>query len=70
MVETGHPAVQPLWDINDLSAFLKVPVQTIRAWRKRGYGPRPLRGGSVGNHLRWDPASVMSWLAEPGDEAA
>jgi predicted DNA-binding transcriptional regulator AlpA len=58
-----------LWDINDLSAFLKVPVETIYQWRKKGYGPKPVRGGKMGRHLRWLPQTVFAWLAVD-DEAA
>jgi hypothetical protein len=61
--------VEPLWDINDLATFLKLPVGTIRTWRKRGYGPRPVRGAALGNHLRWRPETVMAWL-DTDDEAA
>jgi predicted DNA-binding transcriptional regulator AlpA len=48
-----------LWGIDDLSAFLGVPVDTIRAWRKRKYGP-PAR--KLGKHLRWDPVEVREWF--------
>lgn len=61
-----HPAGAPesLWDINDLAMFLNIPVETIRYWRKIGYGPGPVRGGKMGKHLRWQPSVVVAWLAE------
>jgi predicted DNA-binding transcriptional regulator AlpA len=50
-----------LWGIEDLSVFLGVPVDTIRAWRKKRYGP-PAR--KLGKHLRWDPAAVREWFQD------
>jgi excisionase family DNA binding protein len=51
--------VEPLWDIEDVSKYLRVPVQTLYQWRHRGTGPRAFK---VGRHLRYDPAEVRSWL--------
>jgi DNA-binding transcriptional MerR regulator len=50
---------ETLWGIEELSAFLAIPVQTIRGWRTKKYGP-PAR--KVGKHLRYDPAMVRAWL--------
>lgn len=50
-----------LWGIEDLALFLGVPVDTIRAWRKKRYGP-PAR--KLGKHLRWDPAAVSEWFQD------
>lgn len=55
----GDSEFDRLWGIEDLSAFLGVPIDTIRAWRKRNYGP-PAR--KVGKHLRWDPSGVREWF--------
>lgn len=48
-----------LWSVEELSAFLGIPVQTIRGWRAKNYGP-PVR--KIGKHLRYDPAKVREWL--------
>jgi len=48
-----------LWGVEDVSAFLGVPVHTIRGWRSKQYGP-PAR--KVGKHLRWDPSQVREWF--------
>lgn len=45
----------------EVSAVLKVPVETLYAWRKRKYGPP---AGKVGRHLRYDPAKVHQWFLE------
>jgi excisionase family DNA binding protein len=51
--------VEPLWTVEDVSAFLGVPVATLYQWRHRRIGPRASR---VGRHLRYDPADVRAWL--------
>ncbi|MFD1148075.1 helix-turn-helix transcriptional regulator [Saccharothrix hoggarensis] len=56
-----------LWGVDDLSAFLGVPVHTIRGWRSKNYGP-PAR--KVGKHLRWDPEKVREWFNGLGQNAA
>jgi len=48
-----------LWGVEELSEFLGIPVQTIRCWRTKNYGP-PAR--KIGKHLRYDPAKVREWL--------
>ena len=56
-----------LWGVEDVSAFLGVPVHTIRGWRSKQYGP-PAR--KVGKHLRWDPSQVREWFNGLGADAA
>lgn len=56
-----------LWGVDDLSAFLGVPVRTIRGWRSKNYGP-PAR--KVGKHLRWDPTEVCEWFNNLDQDAA
>lgn len=48
-----------LWDVEDVAAYLGVPVGTLYQWRYRGVGPTAFR---VGKHLRYDPALVRDWL--------
>lgn len=52
---------EPLWDVEDVSAFLRIPIQTLYQWRHRRLGPRVFK---VGRHLRYDPADVRAWLAQ------
>ncbi|MEU0094850.1 helix-turn-helix domain-containing protein [Kribbella sp. NPDC006257] len=49
----------PLWDIDQVAAFLKVPKRTLYRWRTLGYGPR---GRRVGRHIRYRAAEVVSWF--------
>jgi predicted DNA-binding transcriptional regulator AlpA len=53
------PTTERLWSVNDVSAFLGIPVGTLYQWRHRRIGPRASR---VGRHLRYDPADVRAWL--------
>ncbi|RQX12085.1 excisionase [Micromonospora ureilytica] len=54
-------AVDRLWTVEDVSAFLGVPVGTLYQWRHRRFGPPAAK---VGRHLRYDPQGVRSWVAE------
>ncbi|MBO4160616.1 helix-turn-helix domain-containing protein [Micromonospora antibiotica] len=50
-----------LWSVEDVSAYLGVPVQTLYTWRKRRTGPPAAR---VGRHLRYDPDAVRAWFVQ------
>lgn len=51
---------EQLWDVDDVSAYLRIPVETLYRWRKQRTGPPAAR---VGRHLRYDPADVRAWFA-------
>jgi excisionase family DNA binding protein len=51
----------PCWTVAEVAAYLRVPVETLYAWRKRRYGPPAAR---VGRHLRYDPADVRAWVRD------
>jgi len=55
-----------LWAVEDVAAYLRVPVETLYRWRKRKTGPPAAR---VGKHLRYDPADVRSWFASQKEAA-
>ncbi|WP_410656325.1 helix-turn-helix transcriptional regulator [Amycolatopsis sp. lyj-112] len=50
-----------LWSVEDVSAYLGVPVKTLYQWKWLGAGP-PVR--KIGRHLRYDPTKVRSWGTE------
>jgi excisionase family DNA binding protein len=52
---------EPLWTVEEVASFLRVPTATLYQWRYRRTGPRASR---VGRHLRYDPADVRSWLSD------
>jgi excisionase family DNA binding protein len=55
------PVPEPAWAVDDVAAYLRVPVETLYAWRKRKYGPPAAR---IGRHLRYDPADVRAWFRD------
>jgi excisionase family DNA binding protein len=50
---------QDYWTVTEVAAYMRVPVETLYAWRKRGYGPPAAR---LGRHLRYAAADVQAWL--------
>ncbi|GAA6527354.1 helix-turn-helix domain-containing protein [Intrasporangium sp. DVR] len=50
-----------LWTVQDVSAFLRVPVATIYQWRVRSEGPPAMR---IGRHLRFAPETVREWTRD------
>jgi DNA-binding transcriptional MerR regulator len=59
--------ITPLWTVQDVADYLRVPVQTLYSWRTQGYGPPARR---MGKYLRYRPEDVMSWLDHLDDRAA
>jgi excisionase family DNA binding protein len=58
----------PLLSPAELSAYLKIPLGTIRKWRGNEQGPPGCR---VGRHVRYRRCDVEAWLASRlGDEEA
>ena len=43
----------------ELAEYLKVPVESVRKWRKNRDGPRAVR---VGRHIRYRRADIDAWL--------
>ena len=57
---TARPRlIAPLWSVQDVSDYLRVPVQTLYTWRSQGSGPPARR---VGKYLRYRPDEVIAWL--------
>jgi excisionase family DNA binding protein len=59
--------IVPLWTVQDVANYLRVPVQTLYSWRVQGYGPRAHR---MGKHLRYRSEDVITWLDQLDDGAA
>jgi excisionase family DNA binding protein len=62
--------LDPLWSMDDLAAFLGVPVATIYDWRVDGKGPVGIR---VGRHVRFTRQDVTAWVdaqreTRPGEQ--
>ncbi len=58
----GHPA-DTLWGVQEVAAFLKVPIATVYRWRHLRAGPP---GRRVGRHIRYDPDDVRTWFRQLG----
>jgi hypothetical protein len=48
---------------SQLAEWLKVPVVTIYAWRRMGYGPPGYR---IGKRISYRPSDVQRWMVEQG----
>lgn len=59
--------VEPLWTIEEVSAYLRVPVATLYQWRTRNYGPP---GGRAGRYVRYKAAEVIAWFEAQQQDAA
>lgn len=59
--------ITPLWTVEDVSAFLGVPVNTLYQWRHRGYGPAARR---VGRYIRYKQTDVIAWVEALNCESA
>jgi excisionase family DNA binding protein len=59
-MQTSNTA-DPLWDMDQLSAYLKVPKRTLYRWRTENYGPRGFR---LGRHVRYPQSEVMEWIRQ------
>jgi predicted DNA-binding transcriptional regulator AlpA len=56
--------MEPLLGVEEVSAWLGVPVNTLYRWRQEGRGPRAIK---VGGRLKWEPGDVRAWLQEQRD---
>ncbi|GIH14696.1 helix-turn-helix domain-containing protein [Rugosimonospora africana] len=59
-LDSTPPDLEALWTVTDVARYLRVPVETLRYWRKCRTGPPAVR---LGKHLRYDPAAVRAWFA-------
>lgn len=51
----------PLASMEEVAGYLSKPVQTLRAWRHRGIGPRSFK---VGTTVRYRWSDVDAWLEQ------
>jgi predicted DNA-binding transcriptional regulator AlpA len=54
-----------LIDVDELAAYLAVPVKTLYAWRYRREGPPALR---VGRYLRYRWSDIQRWIDQRIDQ--
>ncbi|MGV2984179.1 helix-turn-helix transcriptional regulator [Microbacterium sp. AGC85] len=51
--------LEPLLNVNELAAYLGVPVSTIYDWRTNGKGPRAYR---FGKRIMFGANDVRAWM--------
>lgn len=56
---TSTTAAERLWAVEDVAAYLGVPVKTVYEWRTKRYGPTGFR---VGRYVRYRREDVEAWL--------
>lgn len=52
--------------LDDIAGDLKVPLDTVYQWRRKGTGPR---GHKFGRHIRVRRGDYEQWLAARADHA-
>jgi hypothetical protein len=55
----SSPLLQPLLDSNRVARLLGVEVETLGAWRRRGYGPQWYR---IGKKVRYTETDLRVWM--------
>ncbi len=50
-----------LLTIGEASAYLRIPVETLRQWRSRGVGPK---SALIGRHVRYRAEELRRWVEE------
>jgi excisionase family DNA binding protein len=72
-MDTSPTQLAPLIGVEELAAYLGVPVQTVYDWRTTGRAPRAYK---FGKHVRFALADVQAWLdrhreaGDPGPDAS
>jgi predicted site-specific integrase-resolvase len=51
--------LEPLLDSTRVARVLGVEVETLGAWRRRGYGPRWYR---IGKKIKYAEADIRAWM--------
>lgn len=62
---TNDTTTQPLMTMADVAELLRIPVDTLYAWRHRRIGPAGYR---VGRHVRFRRSDVERWLQTQADQ--
>ena len=59
--------MERLMTVEELAAYLRVPVNTIYRWRTQNYGPV---GRRMGKHVRFRESDVMRWVDDQDERQA
>lgn len=64
---TKIDGLDPMVGIEDLAAYLGLPVKTLYKWRQDGTGPDSVR---IGRHVRYFVSDVSDWLQQQRERTA
>ncbi len=59
--------IDNLMTVQDVAAYLGVPVATVYQWNSRSLGPRRYR---LGKHVRYRRADVDAWIDQQAAPAS
>jgi len=59
--------LEPLLDQVRVANLLGIEVETLGAWRRRGYGPRWYR---IGKKIRYAAADIRDWMSAQARQQA
>ena len=65
MTDMPPRELEPLLSLNEVSAYIGVPKNTLYRWRVDGKGPRAIK---YGKHLRYRRSELEGWLEAHTDE--
>ena len=65
-IDTEALLRKPIWTVEELAAFLSLPVKTIYVQRAKG---DLCAGYRFGKHVRFKREDVLAWLEIKRDEA-
>ena len=65
-IDTEALLRKPIWTVEELAAFLSLPVKTIYVQRAKG---DLCAGYRFGKHVRFKREDVLAWLETKRDEA-
>ncbi len=60
MTAAKRTANSPLMTPDEAAAYVKVPVATLKAWRRRGTGPTYIRLNNA--HVRYRLRDLDEWI--------
>lgn len=64
---TRIDGLDPMVGIEDLAAYLGLPVKTLYKWRQDGTGPASVR---ISRHVRYFVSDVSEWLQHQRERSA
>lgn len=61
--------MQELWTSAETAEYLRITENTLRRYRQQGRGPKFVRLGGPGGHIRYRPSDVADYIEAKSVEA-